>query len=153
MIVEIKKLSSLATHPAKTTTGSAGMDLHACFASPKASVTVMPGCITLIPTGLAVAIPEGFELQIRGRSGLAYKGIITHTGCVDSDYRGEVKVILMNLTREPFTVNHGDRVAQLLMVKVENIKWFPVPELNPTQRGSGGFGHTGMNLKWVEDNE
>ena len=129
--------------PEYATTGSSGMDIRADLASP---VTLQSLERTLIPTGIFVELPEGYEIQVRPRSGLAVKQGLTclnTPGTIDADYRGEIKVILINLSGEPQTVQPGDRVAQLVFQKVEKIVWHPVQEINETERGSGGFGHTG----------
>jgi dUTP pyrophosphatase len=100
----------------------------------------------LIPTGLFVELPEDFEIQVRPRSGLAIKQGITclnTPGTIDADYRGEIKVILINLSNEPQTIQHGDRIAQMVLQKVEKINWQAVTDINETERGAGGFGHTG----------
>lgn len=129
--------------PEYATEGSAGMDLRANIESP---ITLQPLERVLIPTGLFIELPEGFEAQVRPRSGLAIKHGLTclnTPGTIDADYRGEVKVILINLSQEPHTVVHGDRVAQMVVAKVEQIKWKAVVKINDTERGEGGFGHTG----------
>jgi dUTP pyrophosphatase len=130
--------------PRFETNGSAGADARAAVDVP---VVIEPGRLSLVPTGLRVAVPPGFEIQVRPRSGLALKaGIIVPNspGTIDSDYRGEVKVILMNLGSEPFVINRGDRIAQLVLARVERIAWEPVEHLEETHRGTGGFGHTGV---------
>lgn len=129
--------------PEYATIGSAGMDIKANISEP---VILKPLRRELIPTGLYIAIPEGYEVQIRPRSGLACKYGITvanTSGTIDSDYRGEVKVCLINLSDTPFVVNPGERIAQAVLNKVEKIEWNEVTELNTTERGEGGFGHTG----------
>ncbi len=127
--------------PTRATPGSAGMDLVAAV-----DVTIAPGARELVPTGLTVAIPEGYELQLRPRSGLALKHGITlpnTPATIDADYRGELKVILINLGAEPFAVHRGDRIAQMLVQRVEPVRLREVAELPPSTRGSGGFGSTG----------
>lgn len=127
--------------PAYATAGAAGMDVLAAEA-----VTLAPGARHAVATGLALAIPEGFEMQVRPRSGLALKHGITVAnapGTVDSDYRGELKVILVNLGGEPFAIARGDRVAQLVLAPVVRVAWREVGELDETARGGGGFGSTG----------
>ena len=102
----------------------------------------------MIPTGIFIELPLGYEAQVRPRSGLANKQGITclnSPGTIDSDYRGEIKVILINLSNEEQTINHGDRIAQMILSKVERISWDPVEQLNETARGEGGFGHTGLH--------
>ncbi|HPU00693.1 MAG: dUTP diphosphatase [Firmicutes bacterium] len=131
--------------PAYMTAGAAGMDLHAAVAE---EVVLEPGSVRLIPTGLKVAVPEGYELQIRPRSGLAARhgiGLLNSPGTVDSDYRGEIKVILINLGAAPFTVRRGDRIAQMVLCPIPRIELVPVPSLPETERGEGGFGHTGID--------
>jgi dUTP pyrophosphatase len=130
--------------PDYSTTLSAGMDLCANIDSP---VTLMPMERKLIGTGLFIELPEGVEAQIRPRSGLAVKKGITvlnSPGTIDADYRGEIGIILINLSTEPFTVNDGDRICQMIISKHERIDWELGVELNTTQRGDGGFGHTGI---------
>ena len=129
--------------PEYATIGSAGMDLKANISEP---VVLKPLKRELIPTGLYMQIPTGHEVQIRPRSGLACKYGITVAnapGTIDSDYRGEVKVCLINLSDTPFVVNPGERIAQAVLNKVEKIEWEEVSELDTTERGEGGFGHTG----------
>lgn len=123
---------------------AAGMDLHAALEEPK---TLQPGERTFVPTGLQIALPAGFEAQIRPRSGLAIKNGITmlnSPGTIDADYRGEVKVIAINHGQEPVTFNHGDRIAQMVIAPVVQLKVTEVDELDDTERGSGGFGSTGV---------
>ncbi|NLY47125.1 MAG: dUTP diphosphatase [Tissierella sp.] len=130
--------------PEYETSGSAGIDLQAYVSSP---IVLKPFSRVLIPTGLYISIPVGYEGQIRGRSGLALKHGITLAngiGTIDSDYRGEIKVILINLGDEPFLINNGDRIAQFVLSKYETIKFEPVEYLEETTRGEGGFGHTGV---------
>lgn len=129
--------------PEYATAASAGMDLRANLDQ---AVIVKPSERLIIPTGLFMELPVGFEAQIRPRSGLALKHGITvlnSPGTIDADYRGEVKVILINLSSESFTINDGERIAQLVIAKHEQAEWLPVEELLETQRGEGGFGHTG----------
>ena len=130
--------------PSYETMGSAGMDIHAAV---DADVVIEPGEITLLPTGFAVAIPTGYEIQIRPRSGLAVKHgitLINSPGTIDSDYRGEVKIGLINHGRTAFTVKRGDRIAQMILAPVSKIAWDVVDSLDATERGDGGFGHTGI---------
>lgn len=130
--------------PAYATQGAAGMDLMAAV---PADIIVPPSGRALIPTGLRIAIPEGHELQIRPRSGLALKHGITlpnAPGTIDSDYRGELGVILLNTSAEPFTVTRGMRIAQAVLAPVLRAEWTLVAELDETARGAGGFGSTGM---------
>lgn len=131
--------------PEYETEGSAGCDLRAALTEP---ITLQPGKRALIPTGLKMALPEGYEAQIRPRSGLAYRNGITMLntpGTIDSDYRGEVKVLAINHGEEAFTINHGDRVAQMVVTPVQQIEIQKVLELPKTKRGDGGFGSTGVN--------
>ena len=144
MILKIKKINSKAIIPQFMTKHSAGMDIYACI---DYRVTVKPMERVLISTGIAVSIPEGYELQIRPRSGLAIKHGITllnTPGTIDADYRGEIKIILINLSNEDFTINHGDRIAQMVLNKVENFEIKLVENLDETDRGTGGFGSTGV---------
>jgi len=129
--------------PAYETTHSAGMDLRANLAQPE---FIAPGERKLIPTGIFMELPNGYEAQIRPRSGLAYKHGITvlnSPGTIDADYRGEVKVLLINLGAEPFEVQNGDRIAQMIVSQCSQITWVPADELSETERGVGGYGHTG----------
>lgn len=129
--------------PDYATSGSSGVDIRAHLEHP---VTLQPSERTLIPTGLFVAIPGGYEIQIRPRSGLAIKQGITclnTPGTIDADYRGEVKVILINLSTEAQTIQPGDRIAQMVLQKVEQLQWLAVETLDATDRGEGGFGSTG----------
>jgi len=129
--------------PAYATPGAAGMDLLAAVAEP---ITLAPGERALIPTGLAIALPPGYELQIRPRSGLALRhGILlpNSPGTIDEDYRGELQVILLNTGTAPFTVERGMRIAQAVLAPVVRARWEQVAELDDTTRGSGGFGSTG----------
>ena len=134
--------------PAYATAGAAGMDLCANLAPERRSVglTIAPGARALVPSGLAVAIPEGFEVQVRPRSGLALRHgvtLVNSPGTIDSDYRGEVGVILVNHGAEPFTVEHGMRVAQLVLAPVARLVWRETAALDASARGAGGFGSTG----------
>ena len=131
--------------PEFTTVDSAGMDLRANLEVP---VTLQPGERRLIPTGLHIALPQGFEAQVRPRSGLAYKHGITvlnSPGTIDADYRGDIGVILINHGQEVFTVAPGDRIAQLVVARYERFDWAPIESLDETARGAGGFGHSGQN--------
>jgi len=134
--------------PAYATGGAAGMDVVSAE-----DVTIAPGARHAVATGLAVAIPPGYEIQVRPRSGLALKhgiSVPNAPGTIDSDYRGELKVILVNLGNEPFVVARGDRVAQLVLAPVTRASWDEVAELEETQRGAGGFGSTGGHAKLAE---
>jgi dUTP pyrophosphatase len=129
--------------PARATPGSAGYDLCAAV---DAALELAPGARALVPTGIAIAVPEGYEAQVRPRSGLALRhGLVLPNapGTIDSDYRGEVKVILLNLGEAPFTIRRGDRIAQLVIAAVARAEWDERAELEPTRRGGGGFGHSG----------
>ena len=143
--VEIRflRLHQGAQLPAYQTEHAAGLDLHACIEAP---VTLAPGDIAMIPCGFAMAIPHGFEAQVRPRSGLATKhgiGMPNSPGTVDSDYRGEMKVPLVNLGRAAFTVEHGMRIAQMVVAPVARATVRVVEDLDGTSRGGGGFGSTG----------
>ena len=123
---------------------AAGMDVAAALS---AETVLLPGTICLVPTGFAVALPEGFELQVRPRSGLAVKHgitVINAPGTIDADYRGEVKIGLINLGQQPFTLRRGDRIAQIILAPVCRADLQLAASLSPTARGSGGFGHTGL---------
>lgn len=129
--------------PAYETEGSAGMDIRANLTHP---IVLQPLERSLVPTGLFIELPLGYEAQVRPRSGLAIKHGITclnSPGTIDSDYRGEIKVILVNLSNEVQTLHHGDRIAQVIVSRVEHAQWLAVTELAETKRGAGGFGHTG----------
>ena len=129
--------------PSYGTEGAAGMDLRAAVDEP---LTLTPGERALIPTGIALALPAGFEAQVRPRSGLAMKhgiSMVNNPGTVDADYRGEVGVLLINHGDTPFTIERGERIAQMVVTRFEKISWSEVDELPPTERGSGGFGSTG----------
>lgn len=141
--VRFKRLRAGAQVPAYQSEHAAGLDLHACLDAP---LTLAPGDIALVPCGFAMAIPHGFEAQVRPRSGLATKhgiGMPNAPGTVDSDYRGEMMVPLVNLGRAPFTVEHGMRVAQMVIAPVARAAVREVDELDGTARGHGGFGSTG----------
>lgn len=129
--------------PTYATTGSSGLDIRANLNTP---IVIEPFNRVLVPTGLFVEIPQGFEAQIRPRSGLAIKQGITclnTPGTIDADYRGEIQVILINLSKETATINHGDRIAQMVFAKIEQVQFVQVPTINETLRGQGGFGSTG----------
>ena len=130
--------------PAYATDLSAGMDLRANIDAP---IELQPLGRTLVPTGLFMALPAGYEAQVRPRSGLAIKKGITvlnSPGTIDADYRGEVCVILVNLSNEPFTITDGERIAQMIIARHEQVEWSEVQVLDETERGAGGFGHTGV---------
>lgn len=129
--------------PTYETVGSAGLDLRANIAE---EIILQPLQRALIPTGLFIELPLGYEAQIRPRSGLAYKKGITclnSPGTIDADYRGEIKVLLINLSNEPVTIEHSERIAQMVVAKHEQVEWQPVEQLSDTNRGAGGFGSTG----------
>ena len=129
--------------PKYETIGSAGMDVRANIKEP---ITLAPGAIKLIPIGLKVEIPLGYEIQVRPRSGLALRhglGMANSVGTIDSDYRGEIGVISINLSDKPYTIQPQERIAQIVLNKVEQIEWTEVEELGTTERGAGGYGHTG----------
>ena len=146
IVIKIKRLSeefSDVPLPHYATAGSAGMDIRAAL---KEDVILKPGKVELIPTNLSVEIPVGYEIQVRPRSGLAANhaiGILNSPGTIDSDYRGEVKIIIMNFGKEDFKISRGDRIAQLIVAKVYSAKIEEVKDLNSSHRGEGGFGHTG----------
>ena len=131
--------------PAYATAGSSGMDLRAHLDNP---VHLAPGERQLIPTGIFIELPDGYEAQVRPRSGLALKHGLTclnSPGTVDADYRGELKVILVNLSQEEQVIHSGDRIAQMVVQKVERVGWEEVQEIAESERNQGGFGHTGKN--------
>ena len=130
--------------PAYETFSSAGMDVRACLESP---ITLAPLQRALIPTGLRIQLEHGYECQVRPRSGLALKKGITvlnSPGTTDADYRGEIGIILVNLSDQPFTINDGERIAQLVVTQYTRMEWETVSQLDSTERGDGGFGHTGL---------
>ncbi|NLJ99337.1 MAG: dUTP diphosphatase [Tissierellia bacterium] len=142
MIVKVMNRSSFNL-PSSKTSGSSGLDLYANI---NESISLKPLDRALIPTGLHIAIPEGYEGQIRARSGLALKhgiSLVNGIGTIDSDYRGEIGVILVNLGKEEYIINRGDRIAQLVIIKYEKVELKEVEYLDETERNSGGFGHTG----------
>lgn len=130
--------------PAYQTAHAAGLDLRADL--PDGPITLHALERVLVPTGLSLALPPGYEAQVRPRSGLAFKhgiGIVNSPGTIDADYRGEIKVLLVNLSNEPFTVQDGERIAQLVVARHETIEWQPTDMLSTTERGAGGYGSTG----------
>jgi dUTP pyrophosphatase len=130
--------------PSYATAQSAGLDLMAALSG---EVTLAPGARQLIPTGLAIALPAGFEAQVRPRSGLALKHgvtVLNSPGTIDADYRGEVQVLLINHGDQPFVIRRGDRIAQMVVAPVTQIAWHAVEKLDETERGSGGYGSTGV---------
>lgn len=139
------KIINTSTNPLPhyATSGASGMDIRANI---NTTITLQPLERTLIPTGLFVEIPLGYEAQIRPRSGLAIKQGITclnTPGTIDADYRGEIKIIIINLSNQAVSIQHGDRIAQMIFAKVEQVQLIPVQTINETLRGDGGFGHTG----------
>jgi len=143
--VQVKRLTGARDLelPVRATAQAAGVDLHAAI---ETSLLLEPGERALIPTGIAVALPPGYEGQVRPRSGLAVRhgvSLVNAPGTIDADYRGEIKVILINLGAEPVTFERGDRVAQLVIQRLPAVEWEAVDELSATPRGAGGFGHTG----------
>jgi dUTP pyrophosphatase len=142
--IEIKIINTSSNPlPRYATNGSSGMDIRANLDTPQ---TLKPLERALIPTGIFIEIPQGYEVQIRPRSGLAVKHGITclnTPGTIDADYRGEIKVILINLSQEEQVLQHGDRIAQMVVQQVEQAVWKLVEELEVTERNAGGFGHTG----------
>lgn len=147
MEIKITKIRPSAILPDYQSDYAAGMDIHACLDEPK---ILQPMERAMVPTGLAVAIPQGYEIQIRARSGLSIKHGITMVngiGTIDADYRGEVGVLLINLGQEPFTVDPGMRIAQMVVAKYEKVHWSEVETLDQTDRGEGGFGSTGIDRR------
>ena len=130
--------------PSYETTGASGLDLRAAV---EGELTLHPGDITLVPTGLAISLPLGYEAQVRPRSGLALKhgvGMVNSPGTVDSDYRGEIGLVLINWGRAPFVIKRGDRIAQMVVTRVSRAEVLEVDRLETTARGEGGFGHSGV---------
>ena len=141
--IQIKKLSTTVSIPKYETPGSSGMDIAAHIEN---NIIISPGENALVPTGFSISIPIGYEVQIRPRSGLAFKKNITvlnAPGTIDADYRGEIKVILINLGKEKFIIENGERIAQMVVCPVVQVNLEEVNELSCTERGSGGFGSTG----------
>jgi dUTP pyrophosphatase len=141
--IQIKKLSSEVLTPKYETAGSSGMDIAAFI---EKDIIINPGDKTLVPTGFSLSIPQGYEVQIRPRSGLAAKKGITvlnTPGTIDSDYRGEIKVILINLSKDKFIITNGERIAQMVICPIEQVSIEEVKELSGTDRGTAGFGSTG----------
>lgn len=145
MLVKVKKLKESAILPEYQTKDAAAMDAHACLDEP---MTLEPLQRAMVPTGLAFEIPEGFEMQVRARSGLSIKHGITMVngvGTIDADYRGELNILVINLGQEPFVIEPGMRIAQLLVVAYDRVQWQAVEELSESTRGAGGFGSTGFD--------
>ena len=148
-IVRVKRLDDRAILPQYKSTHAAGLDLAACLPrhDMPESITIEPGEIIKVPLGFAIAIPIGYEGQVRPRSGLATKHGISlpnAPGTIDADYRGELFIALINLSKEPFTINHADRIAQLIIAPIAHATIMPVEELDNTPRGTNGFGSTGI---------
>lgn len=144
MKVKIKKLKPNATLPKYQTGLSAGMDIYACLDSP---ILIKPMERIIVPTGLSIELPDGYESRIHSRSGLSFKNGISMangTGIIDADYRGEYGILLINFSQEVFTIEHGMRIAQLVISKYEQVTWQEVEELSETDRSIGGFGSTGL---------
>jgi dUTP pyrophosphatase len=142
MLIKIKTVSG--SIPSYETLGAAGMDLRA---DTETSITLRAGERALVPTGISIALPPGYEAQVRARSGLALKhgiGLVNGTGTIDSDYRGEISVPIINWGDEDFVINNGDRIAQMIVARYERVEWERVSELPVTERGEKGFGHTGV---------
>jgi dUTP pyrophosphatase len=146
ILIKVKRLSNEFSDielPAYATEGSAGMDIRAAVTD---EMILEPAKVALVPTNISVEIPKGYEIQVRPRSGLAANnsiGILNSPGTIDSDYRGEIKIIMMNFGSEPFVIHRGDRIAQLIVSKVYQAKIIESDNLNSSLRGEGGFGHTG----------
>ena len=144
--IRIKRINSNSEDiplPSYSTSGSAGMDIRAAVEN---KIIISPGSLVLVPTGFSVEIPDGYEIQVRPRSGLAAKfgiGILNSPGTIDSDYRGEIKIILMNFSKNEFIIERGDRIAQLVVSKVYTAKLIESNDLAESERGDGGFGHSG----------
>jgi dUTP pyrophosphatase len=144
--IKFKRLRKELNHiplPSYATKGSAGLDIYAAIEKP---INLPHGAIELVPTNISVEIPDGYEIQVRPRSGLAAKhgiGILNSPGTIDSDYRGEIKIIIINFGKEDFVIKPAERIAQLVVSKVYTAKFIEANELNNTSRGEGGFGHTG----------
>lgn len=145
MVTKVKIInnSGFSELPSYETAGAAGMDLRAAIAE---SITLAPLERTLVPTGLFVELPLGYEMQIRPRSGLAFKyglTVLNSPGTIDADYRGEIKVLLVNLSATPFVIERGERIAQAVVTTHARVEWESTSQLGDTQRGAGGFGSTG----------
>ena len=151
MVLKLKKLHPSARIPEYKSDGASGFDLEANFANEgegKDSLEIPPGRVALVPTALSFDIPNGYEIQVRSRSGLALKNqifVLNSPGTIDSDYTGEIKIILFNAGAEPFVVHTGDRIAQGVVAKVEKCSIQETDELKTTTRGAGGFGSTKLN--------
>jgi len=145
MNIQIKRCGPYAGNlPSYATTGSAGMDLHAAI---EEQLIIPAGGIVMVPTGIAIALPSGYECQVRSRSGLAAKSgvfALNAPGTIDSDYRGEIKVILANFSKQDYIVQSQERIAQIVIAAYTIVEWNPVDQLTETERGTGGFGSTGI---------
>lgn len=144
--LQLTRLNPRAIVPSYQTAGAAGLDIAACLETDETTITLEPGARTAVPTGLAVAIPQGFEGQVRARSGLSTKhgiGLPNAPGTIDCDYRGELRIALINWSSEPYTIRHGARIAQLVIAPVVQVRVEEVDQLDTTARGAGGFGSTG----------
>lgn len=153
LTVRIRRLDPKARIPRRQTEGASGWDLHARLDEP---LEIPSGGRRAVPTGLAVAVPAGYELQVRPRSGLALHhgiGVLNAPGTIDEDYRGEIRVIIANFGNEPFRVEDGDRIAQMVLASVPRAEIVEVDDLEPTARGPEGFGHTGRRDPEVENKE
>lgn len=147
MQVKIRKVRDDAIIPDYQTEHAAAMDVHACMDAP---MTLQPLGRAMVPTGLAFELPEGTEMQVRARSGMSIKHgmtMINGIGTIDADYRGELNILMINLSQEPFTIEPGMRVAQLLVSRYEKVDWEAVDTLSESARGAGGFGSTGFDKK------
>ncbi len=148
VVVKVKRISDQYNDiplPEYETSGASGMDIRAAIDD---EVIIKSGSYGLVPTNLSVEIPAGYEIQVRGRSGLAVRngiGILNAPGTIDSDYRGEIKIILFNFGMQDFVIKRGDRIAQLILSKVSYAKWETAEKISKSKRGSGGFGHTGKH--------
>jgi dUTP pyrophosphatase len=143
--VKFLRLNTRAILPCYATAQAAGMDIAACLDEP---IVIEPQTTALVPTGFAIELPEGYEAQLRPRSGLALRHAVSLANApatIDADYRGEIKVILINCGKTPFEVKHGDRIAQMVIAKVERANFVEVNALSETDRSTGGFGHTGLS--------
>ncbi|MCB0419159.1 MAG: dUTP diphosphatase [Bdellovibrionales bacterium] len=142
--VKVIKLNEEAVIPQYMSAGASGCDVCACLTGP---LTIAPQQRVAVPTGLAVEIPVGYEIQVRPRSGLSFKQgltVVNAPGTIDSDYRGEIKILVINLGKEAITIEPGSRIAQLVLQQVEQIQWLPAQSLESTTRDAGGFGSTGV---------
>jgi dUTP pyrophosphatase len=144
--IKIKKTNKVAKIPSYATNQSAGCDLYSCFEDENRKITIAPGKVALIPTGISISIPIGYEVQVRPRSGLALKNsifVLNSPGTIDSDYRGEIKVILANFGDVTFIVNHHDRIAQMVLCRYSKCDFAETETLDDSERGDGGFGSSG----------